>query len=396
MKLIINPKGGFSGDMFISGLISLGADYDKLKEILIYSGNLIGDIDIDKIITKDGSTRIILDLKPSKDYIKGQEASTLLEEIYVHFNIEEKYRNFGRTILNTLMEAEKKAHSENVFHSDHYHLHPIGKIHSNVKFEDKNCYAIEIFDKFSLGLKEIENFSHLFVITYLDQSIGYSLNVTPPWEDKDIKVGVFSSRSPNRPNPIGLNMVELYKKEKNILYTQPFDIYDKTPVIDIKPVIKSIDKNEEANEGWITSDKHLDFHKKGIPHKHDNEDSYLHEAQDIIIDISGAVMGMQLLNIDTNAILTESLSVGNGEIVFSHGKLSVPAPATKNILNKYKIPFTMGPVDKELCTPTGASILAALNHKSEHDFLKNNKTKTQGASRGTKDYQIPPLKMYLV
>jgi uncharacterized protein (DUF111 family) len=188
----------------------------------------------------------------------------------------------------------------------------------------------------------------------------------------------------------------LYKKEKNILYTQSFDIYDKTPVIDIKPVIKSIDNNKDANEGWITSDKHLDFHKKGIPHKHDNEDSYLHEAQDIIIDISGAVMGMQLLNIDTNAILTESLSVGNGEITFSHGKLSVPTPATTNILNKYKIPFTMGPIDNELCTPTGASILAALNHRLERNFLKNNKTKNQGTSRGTKDYQIPPLKMYLI
>jgi len=394
MKLIVDPSGGFSGDMFISGLISLGADYEKIKDILIYAGKFLGDIKVNKTITIDGSTRLILQLKPSKDYIKGSDASIFLEKIYDKFKIKEKYKDFGRNILNNLMTAEKKAHSENIFNSDKYLFKPIGKILSNLNYKGNDSYVIEIFDKYSLGLEEIEQFSHIYIISFLNRSTGYSLNVTPPWEDRNIKVGVFSSRSPNRPNPIGLNTVKLYGKVNNFLYTEPFDIYLNTPVIDIKPVIGSIDKNSKVNDGWIVSDKHLNFHKKGIPHKHDNEDSYLHEAQDILIDISGAVLGMQLLNIDINGFIINEVSLGDGEIWTSHGKLSVPAPATLNIIEKFNIPHLSGPIKKELCTPTGASILSALHLKYDKNIKVDNSIK--GYSRGSKDYDIPPLVMYMI
>lgn len=394
MKLIINPKGGFSGDMFISGLISLGVDFEKMKDVLEYAGNLLGKAEIRGEKTDDDSQRVKIFLKSDRDYLKGEEAKKLIEKVFEKFNIEEKYRDFGRRILKNLLEAEKKAHSENVFHSDHYTLHPIGKVSSNKKYKDKDAYVIEVFNKYALGLKEIMRFSHIFVLTYLDQSFGYSLNVTPPWEKKGIKVGVFASRSPNRPNPIGLNKVELYGVEDNLLYTQPFDIFDNTPVIDIKPVVKDIDNYEDANKGWIESDEHLEFHKKGIPHRHDNEDSYLHEAQDIILDISGAVFGMQELGLDFDAILIHELSVGGGVVKFSHGILDVPAPATKNIIDKFNIPYKKGPIEKELCTPTGASILAALNLKIDKNYEINN-IKSIGVSRGGMDYPIPPLKLYI-
>ena len=395
MRLVIDPKGGFSGDMFISGLISIGIDFSKMKEILLYAGGLLGKVEIEDEKARDGSQRIRIKLDSIKDYLKGQEARLLVNDVFDKFSIKGKYREFGNNILDVLLNAERKAHSENVFHSDNYTLHPIGKVLSNKVYKEKKSYAIEIFGKYALGLKEITRFTHIFVITYLDQSFGYSLNVTPPWEKTGIKVGVFASRSPNRPNPIGLNKVELYGVEDNVLYTQPFDIFNNTPVIDIKPVIKDVDNESEANKGWIESDEHLEFHKKGIPHRHDNEDSYLHEAQDIIIDISGAVFGMQELNLETDSILLNEVSVGGGVVRFSHGVLDVPAPATKIILEKYNIPYKRGPIDKELCTPTGSSILAAMNVKLTRD-LNIEKHRAKGSSRGGRDYDIPPLIMYIV
>ncbi|MBN1697203.1 MAG: DUF111 family protein [Spirochaetales bacterium] len=89
---------------------------------------------------------------------------------------------------------------------------------------------------------------------------------------------------------------------------------------------------------------------------------HLHEAQDIIIDLAGAAMGLQLLGIDCETVTCLSpVMVGGGTIRFSHGELDVPAPATAYIIRNYGIPIRKGPVEKELFTPTGAAIMAALN-----------------------------------
>ncbi|MBN2736531.1 MAG: DUF111 family protein [Spirochaetales bacterium] len=94
---------------------------------------------------------------------------------------------------------------------------------------------------------------------------------------------------------------------------------------------------------------------------HHHHTPHLHEAQDIIIDIAGAAWGLKELNVDLDAIYCLSpVFLGGGNIRFSHGELSVPAPATKAVIKKYAIPEQMGPVEKELLTPTGASLLAAM------------------------------------
>jgi len=91
---------------------------------------------------------------------------------------------------------------------------------------------------------------------------------------------------------------------------------------------------------------------------------HLHEAQDIIIDLAGAAIGLECLNISMEDIICLSpVNTGGGTITFSHGTFSVPSPATTNIINDYNIPVSNGPVEKELFTPTGASILAALKPK---------------------------------
>lgn len=123
-------------------------------------------------------------------------------------------------------------------------------------------------------------------------------------------------------------------------------------------------------------------------HHHQHSDTFLHEAQDIIIDIVGASLGLQLLDVAPRAVLTGALSVGDGEITFSHGTLPVPAPATEAILNGYHIPYQKGPVSFELCTPTGSAILAALEVQLG---TLDGQPLLSGRSRGTKLLDIPPL-----
>ncbi|TRX71231.1 nickel insertion protein [Carboxylicivirga sp. M1479] len=137
---------------------------------------------------------------------------------------------------------------------------------------------------------------------------------------------------------------------------------------------------------------HHHHHDSDHEHEH-HEDAYLHEAQDILIDITGAAMGLQLLNAPIKAYLLSPVSFGGGHITFSHGHLPVPAPATKIIFDNHGLPGTMGPIEKELCTPTGSAILAALNAELMQE--KASGALQEGTSRGGKDFDIPPLKVLL-
>ena len=86
-----------------------------------------------------------------------------------------------------------------------------------------------------------------------------------------MEVGLFASRSPVRPNPIGLSIVRLKRIEGNVVYTSGLDVFDGTPLLDIKPYIKGLDSKDDANYGWIKEldDKdHLLLHIKGIPHEY--------------------------------------------------------------------------------------------------------------------------------
>jgi uncharacterized protein (DUF111 family) len=140
---------------------------------------------------------------------------------------------------------------------------------------------------------------------------------------------------------------------------------------------------------------HEHHHGHHHSHPHIEGEAWLHEAQDILIDITGAAFGLQLLEAPLKATLTTPVSLGGGTISFSHGQMSVPAPAVKNILQKHWIPSQLGPVDFELCTPTGAALLAALDATRVEPLAGKNIT-AMGYSRGSKDLPIPPLKLMLV
>ena len=105
-----------------------------------------------------------------------------------------------------------------------------------------------ILPEFEPGLTDIEGFSHLFVIWAFDRSQDFELMGTPPSDDHPH--GVFATRSPRRPNPIGLTVVELLRREGALLHVRGVDMLDGTPIFDLKPYLSSISQ-ETLRRGWL-------------------------------------------------------------------------------------------------------------------------------------------------
>jgi len=107
---------------------------------------------------------------------------------------------------------------------------------------------LEILAEFERGLTDIEGFSHLFVIWVFDRSEGCDLVGAPPSDDR--AHGVFATRSPRRPNPIGLTVVELLSREGPVLRVRGVDMLDGTPILDIKPYLSNVPQ-ERLRRGWL-------------------------------------------------------------------------------------------------------------------------------------------------
>jgi len=108
--------------------------------------------------------------------------------------------------------------------------------------------VLEIEPEFEEGLTDIEGFSHLFVIWVFHKVEGYSLLGTPPTDNRPH--GVFATRSPFRPSPIGLTVVELIRRDGSRLHVRGVDMVDGTPILDIKPYLSSIPQ-EKLRRGWL-------------------------------------------------------------------------------------------------------------------------------------------------
>ena len=108
--------------------------------------------------------------------------------------------------------------------------------------------TLEIRPEFEPGLQDIEGFSHLFVIWAFDRSEGFSLVGAPPTDNRPH--GVFATRSPRRPNPIGLTVVELLGRDGASLRVRGLDMLEGTPILDIKPYLSSIPQ-EQLRRGWL-------------------------------------------------------------------------------------------------------------------------------------------------
>ncbi len=136
---------------------------------------------------------------------------------------------------------------------------PIGTIHSPFKEREgmpiqpsgakgvKGTVVVE--EKYSEALSDLDGFSHIILIYHFHLSEGYSLRVTPFLDDKER--GLFSTRAPRRPNPIGISAVKLVNRENNTLHIENVDIVDGTPLLDIKPYVPEFDNTEAIRLGWL-------------------------------------------------------------------------------------------------------------------------------------------------
>ena len=136
-------------------------------------------------------------------------------------------------------------------------MHPIGVIHS--PFTDKahtpiqpsrsNAIGtVELFTDFVEGLADVEGFSHLILVYVFHRSSGYELRVKP-FLDNQLR-GLFATRHPCRPNPIGMSIVRLLRCRDNILEIEGVDVLDNTPLLDIKPYVADFDIRSEVRTGW--------------------------------------------------------------------------------------------------------------------------------------------------
>lgn len=137
-------------------------------------------------------------------------------------------------------------------------LEPIGVVRSafsqsseipkGLGVEHKAEGVLEVREDLEPGLTDLEGFSHLFVIWVFDRSTGYDLFARPPSDNRPH--GVFATRSPRRPNPIGLTVVELLSRDGRRLHVRGVDMLDGTPIVDIKPYLSSVPR-EKLRRGWL-------------------------------------------------------------------------------------------------------------------------------------------------
>ena len=136
-------------------------------------------------------------------------------------------------------------------------LKPIGVIHSpyhagQVPYQGcgrEEIGEVEVFEQFAAGLKDIEGFSHIVLIYWFHKSRGYSLMVRTPWDTTPH--GLFTTRSPNRPCPLGLSVVRLVARKGNILKVKGLDAIDGTPLLDIKPYVPTVEEKSDIKVGWL-------------------------------------------------------------------------------------------------------------------------------------------------
>jgi len=148
-------------------------------------------------------------------------------------------------------------------------LTPIGLIHSPLKDDETSPFQanksevtaeVEVFKKYGEALEDLEGYSHIILIFEFNRSIKHSQKENLSLESHGLKVkpylddklhGIFSTRSPNRPNPIGLSTVELLEREKNMLKVKGVDMFDETPLLDIKPYVPEFDVKKKPDIGWL-------------------------------------------------------------------------------------------------------------------------------------------------
>jgi len=141
----------------------------------------------------------------------------------------------------------------------HVTYQPIGIIHSPFnRLEDmpiqptsetSGSGIVEIFPQFAAGLKDLDGFSHIYLLYHFHKAGQFRLTVTP-FLDQEPR-GVFATRAPSRPNPIGLSLVELVRIENTLLYVHGLDVLNETPLLDVKPYVPQFESPSDVRIGWL-------------------------------------------------------------------------------------------------------------------------------------------------
>lgn len=141
-----------------------------------------------------------------------------------------------------------------------YPMRPIGEIHS--PFVDKDqmpiqasrstaCGWVDVYPEFKSGLQDLDGFSHIFLLYVFHCSNGYHLTVKPFLDHS--QRGLFSTRHPCRPNPIGLSIVRLIAVRDTRIDIEGVDVLDGTPLLDIKPYVPDFDQPQNTRTGWYSN-----------------------------------------------------------------------------------------------------------------------------------------------
>ena len=150
-------------------------------------------------------------------------------------------------------------------------LQPIGIVHSPHRDPDQTPIqpvfaagvpgTAEVFPAFAQGLRDLDGYSHLWLIYLFHQAKPARLIVTPYLDD--VPRGVFATRAPCRPNPLGLSLVRLVRCAGNLLHLEDVDILDGTPLLDIKPYVRRFDVREDARCGWHDDVNEAEVQRRG-------------------------------------------------------------------------------------------------------------------------------------
>jgi tRNA-Thr(GGU) m(6)t(6)A37 methyltransferase TsaA len=109
--------------------------------------------------------------------------------------------------------------------------------------------TVKVFEEFRAGLKDLDGFSHIILLYHFHCSQGFSLHVVPFLDIQER--GLFATRAPKRPNPIGLSIVRLHRIEGAVLHVENVDVLDGTPLLDIKPYVPEFDAQADVRTGWL-------------------------------------------------------------------------------------------------------------------------------------------------
>ena len=369
--LWIDAKTGISADRFAAALIGLGVPEQIMVKTIKCAAENLGMLDVhthlEFLPNESLAHRLHLTPLEEQEPLSWEEMPAVLEKALSQADVENVYTGFAQRVLSILHAAKTKSATLSpeqtvslpiigTAHTPYKHKAPYQPQPENVS--DGEFY-IQVESQYAAATHGLNTFSHIFVLSYLDRSLEPETTVRPPWKDDDKRYGTFATRSPNRPSPIGLTRVRLHRVEGKRIYTGPLDLFDGTPVLDIKPFIQTLDgmSNEEdaGNDGWLEGSDHLELHRLGIPHAHPGGSGTLDQPKILIALLTGIAYGLQHLSVDCgSAVCTSPVNTGMAHDL---------ELTTQAIFTQYKIPSQAGTVSGELVTPDGAAILAALSPK---------------------------------